>query len=114
MVPEGRITLNAAACRVLMAADIKTVVVLWDKTDNKMAIKAAQEGERNSFAISFTGESHSGSLTVKSFFQHIGWHATDRQALPTTWNASEKMFEVTLPAKYLGAEEKTPQKKRIL
>ena len=104
--------MNAAACRLLKEVNAKTVVILWDKASNKMAIKAAPEGQRNAFAVSITGSGHSGTLTIKSFLQHIGWHAPDRQTLPTTWSASDKMFEVTLPAKFLRAEEKTPQKKR--
>jgi len=92
---------------------VKTVVILWDKGYNKMAIKAAPENERNAFAVSFASDSHAGTLTVKSFLQHIGWRATDRLALPTTWNAAEKMFEVTLPMKFLGTEEKTQPKKRV-
>jgi hypothetical protein len=79
-----------------------------------MAIKAAPEGERNTFSVSFTGDCHSGTLTIKSFLQHIGWHGAERQSLPTSWNASEKMFEVILPAKFLGAQEKAPKKRRFV
>lgn len=112
--PPGRLVINAAGCRLLKEADVKTVVLLWDKANNKMAIKAASQDQENAFAVSFAGNAHSGTVTIKSFLQHIGWHAADRQALPTIWNASEKMFEVTLPAVHLGPEEKTPRKGRLL
>jgi hypothetical protein len=113
VLPAGRLGLNAAACRLLKEADVKTVVILWDKANNKMAIKAASKDQRNAFSVSFGSDSH-GTLTIKSFLQHIGWHAPERQSLPTMWNATEKMFEVTLPAKYLGAEAKTPRKRRFI
>jgi hypothetical protein len=98
----GTIAINAAACRVLLEAGIKTVVILWDKATNRMAIKAAPKGEKNSFTITFSGR-HSASFRAKSFLRHVGWNASKSEALATTWNAAEKMFEVSLPAKYIGA-----------
>lgn len=100
----GKIAINAAACRVLLEAGIKTVVILWDKTSNKMAIKAAPKGDKNSFTVTFAQDHHSGSLAAKSFLRHIGWNAPKREMLPTTWNAAEKMFETTVPPQYLAAD----------
>jgi hypothetical protein len=111
--PSGRLAINAAACRLLMEARIKTVVILWDEATNRMAIRAAPKGERNSFTITFTGR-HSASLRAKSFFNHIGWNAPKSETLATTWNAAEKMFEAALPPRYLAAgstkSEKTKPK----
>jgi hypothetical protein len=95
--PGGRIRINAAGCRLLAEAGVKTVVILWDKAANRMAVKAAPKGEKNSFAVSFAGGHNSGTIVVKSFLSHIGWNATKTELLPTTWNAAEKMFEATLP-----------------
>jgi hypothetical protein len=106
IVPGGRVAINAAACRLLTGAGIKTVIILWDKERRKMAVKAAPKGEKNSFTITFAADLHSGTFAAKSFLQHIGWSATRRETLPTVWNASEKMFELSLPAKYVGAEDK--------
>ena len=102
IAPSGRLAINAAACRLLMEARIKTVVILWDKATNRMAIRAAPKGERNSFTITFTGR-HSASLRAKSFFNHIGWNAPKSETLDTTWNATEKMFEAPLPPQYVAA-----------
>jgi hypothetical protein len=102
IAPGGRIAFNAAACRLLLDAKIRTVVILWDKDASRMAIKTAPRGERNAFGISFTGANHSASLTAKLFLRHIGWSASKRVALATTWNAGAKMFEATLPPQYLA------------
>ncbi len=99
--PHGKVFINAPACRLLVQAGIKTVVILWDHVTNRMAIKGAPKREKNSFTVTFTGAS-SGSFTAKSFFRHIGWYAPKSEKLATTWNATEKMFETTLPLKYLG------------
>jgi hypothetical protein len=113
IVPGGRVAINAAACRILTQAGIKTVIILWDKDKCKMAVKAAPKGEKNSFTVTFAADLHSGTFAAKSFLQHIGWHATKRETLPTVWNASEKMFELSLPEKYVGAEDK-PKRNRFV
>ena len=104
IAPEGKIAINAAACRLLVEAGIKTVVILWDKAANRMAIKAAPKGEKSSFTVTFTSNNHSASLKAKSFLRHIGWNAPKREMLATAWNASEKMLEATLPSKYLASD----------
>jgi hypothetical protein len=103
IVPGGRVAINSAACRLLLEAGVKTVVVLWDRTAHKMAVKAAPKGERNSFTVTFASDHHAGSFAAKSFLSHIGWNAPKRERLPTTWNAAEKMFEATLPPLYLAS-----------
>jgi hypothetical protein len=80
------------------------VVILWDKAKNRMAIKAASKGERNAFTV--TAGDHSATFAAKSFLRHIGWNAPKREMLPTSWNAAEKMFEVTLPVEYLPGTPK--------
>jgi hypothetical protein len=104
VTPGGRVTFNAAACRILDTCAIRAAVILWDRTTSRMAVRAAPEAERNSFKITFTGGNHSASFAAKSFFKHIGWRAPKRQSLDTTWRVNEKMFEVTLPAEHLQSE----------
>jgi hypothetical protein len=112
ITPGGRVAFNAAACRLLIETGIKTVVILWDKTKNRMAIKAAPKGEKNSFTVTFTGGNHSATFAAKSFIRHIGWKAPKREMLPTTWISAEKMFEVTLPKEYV-ASTSTEGRRRI-
>src|SRR6266404_4752600 len=90
---DGRITLNAAAVRILVAAGVRSVLLLWDKENCRLAIKATENKDKNSFVVSIVRNS-SGSLKVKAFMNHIGWNAQQRETLPTTWNPSENMFEV--------------------
>jgi hypothetical protein len=97
IVPDGKIVLNAAATRALARAGVKQVVILWDKSNGRMAIKAATKADKNAFAVSL---GHSGSLRAKSFLMHIGWTATRRETLPASWNEGEKMLEVELPVKH--------------
>jgi hypothetical protein len=100
LTQEGRITVNAAACRLLRGAGVKAVVLLWDELTHRIALKAASKGDRDAFAVSMT-EDRSGSLRAKSFFTYIGWNAPSRQTIPATWNESEKMLEAMLSPGFL-------------
>jgi hypothetical protein len=91
--------LNAAAVRILVAEEVKSVLLLWDKANRKIAIKAAPKGEKNAFAASIVRST--GAIRAKAFVSHIGWASRHREKLPANWNATEKMFEITLPAAHL-------------
>ena len=105
IVPDGRIWINAAATRILVEAGVKAVLLLWDKANHKVAVKAAPKGDKNAYAVSLTPHSHSGSLRAKAFIAHIGWSAPTREMLPAAWNQKERMFEVTLPVQFLRTEK---------
>jgi hypothetical protein len=94
--PSGAIRVNAAASRVLLSAGIKAVLLLWDKSLRKVAVKAAPKVNKNAYAVSFSG-AHSCTIRAKAFLGFIGWDAPDRRTLPANWNEKEKMFEITLP-----------------
>jgi hypothetical protein len=104
IVPDGTIAVNAAAVRILVAAGVRSVLLLWDKENCMLAIKAADKKDKNSFVVSIVRNS-SGKLRVKAFMNHIGWNAQQRETLPTTWNSREKMFEVTLPMEHLTGQK---------
>jgi hypothetical protein len=104
IVPDGRIAINAAAVRILKEARINSVLLRWDWTNHRLAMKAAQRGEKNSYAVSIAPASHSGSLRAKSSLSYIGWRARKREMIPVTWNEKERMFEATVPVEHLESE----------
>lgn len=104
ITPDGRIAINAAAVRIAQEARIEAVLLLWDAVNRRLAIKAAQKKDKNSFALSIAPASHSGSLRASRFIAHIGWKARKREAIPLTWNGEERMFEGTVPIEYLKPE----------
>jgi hypothetical protein len=101
IVPEGRIAINAAAARIFVSLGIKSVLLLWDQSTHKLAIKSAHKGDKNAYAVSIAPASHSGSLRAKSFLSYIGWNAPKREMIAATWNEKEKMLEATLPPERL-------------
>jgi hypothetical protein len=101
LVPDGRIAFNAAAVRVLEQAGVKSVQLLWDSKNNRMALKAVPKGDKNAFAVSAVRNSHSASLRAKSFLIHIGWNAPKRTLFPATWDEKNGMFEIVIPQKFI-------------
>jgi hypothetical protein len=104
ITPDGRITINAAAVRIARDARITAVLLLWDWTNHRLAIKAVQRGDKNSYALSIVATSHSGSLRAKSFLGYIGWRARKRETISMDWNEKERMFEAILPVEHLESE----------
>lgn len=104
ITPDGRIAINAAAVRIARESRVKSVVLLWDATNHRLAIKIAQRGDANSYALSIAPTSHSGSLRAKSFLNHVGWKGHKREMIPATWNERERMFEAVLPLEHLESE----------
>lgn len=101
---HGRIAANAAAVRILRAAGIRHVLLLWDRQNCRLAIKATKKSDKNAYAVSFAPDNHYGAIRAKSFLKHIGW-GTQRETLPAIWNEVEKMFEVELPVRNTESEK---------
>jgi hypothetical protein len=100
ITPDGRFVLNAAASRLLSAAGIKDVKLLWDRSRSKIAFKATSKGDNNGYSVSFSG--HSAGVRAKSFLVHIGWAATRRLRLMAAWDPKNEMLEVSLPKQDAG------------
>jgi hypothetical protein len=113
IVPDGRISFNAAAVRILTGAGVKAVLLLWDKGNNRLGLKAAPKGDKNSYAVSTIRDHYSGSLRAKSFLSHIGWCATKRTMLPAAWSEKDKMFEITLPREYVRSTIAVDLKRKL-
>jgi hypothetical protein len=101
---DRRLVINAAAVRVFVDAGVRSVLLLWDRANHRIALKAAQKGDKNAYAVSIAEGSSSGSLRGKSFLDRIGWKARKREVLPAIWNQRERMLEVTLPLENLASE----------
>jgi hypothetical protein len=108
-IGHGRINANAAAVRLLRAAAVRHVLLLWDKDKCRLGIKGTRKEDRNAYAVSFATDNHYGGIRAKSFLRYIGW-GTQRQTLPAIWNEEEKMLEVDLPADHMTPKERPKPK----
>jgi len=105
ITPDGRMVLNAAAARIFEQYTVRFVLLLWDRDNHKVALKAAHKGDKNAYAVSRVSSKHSMSLRAKLFLDHIGWNAPRREILPATWSDRDRRLEIALPRKYIGVEK---------
>ncbi len=103
IVPDGRIAMNAAAVRIAENQQVNWVLLLWDWTHHRLAVRASHKGEKNAYALSIS-RGHSGVVRARAFVSYIGWKARKRVQIPAAWNEKERMFEVVLPVEYLESE----------
>jgi hypothetical protein len=106
ITPKGTVVFNAAASRLMAAAGIKALLLLWDKSTNKFAVMAALKSDKNAFVFSLTPGRSSGSLKAKSFLNYIGWQAKTRKSFPANWHEKTKMLEITLPSELIAGNER--------
>jgi hypothetical protein len=103
----GHIFLNAKLSRILKDAEpsIDAVALLWDERERLIALKAVPSGNHNSFAVTQLRRAPCLVVACKTFLKHhIGWTRVNRVVLPATWNARERLVEVSL-AQYLNGHE---------
>lgn len=114
IAPDGRMAVNAAAVRILSAASVKHVLLLWDQEGHRLAIKATQKSDKDAYALSIAPGTYSGGIRAQAFLSHIGWNARRRETLPATWNETEKMLEVELPVEFLRPTTEKTSRRRLL
>lgn len=102
VLPDGRITLNAAASRLFQAEQIKAVKILWDEAKRGIALQAAGKDDPNSYSI-FFNRGRSATFSPKAFLNYIGWSSKKRQTIPAKWDPAQKMIEAELPARFVGS-----------
>lgn len=108
IIADGRIALNAASMRLFARLGIRSVLLLWDKSNSKLALKATARNDKNAYSVS--ASRLSGTIAAKSFFSNIGWNASKRVSLNATWNEKNKMLEVVLPSQHVGHSRKIGQR----
>ena len=105
VMPGGElISLNAVASKAFAGADVKAVLLYWNKETSKIFMVATEKGAPNSYSVSIAKNQHSGNLRAKSFIiDFVGWKAEEREMLPGEWDAKKKVLAIPVPAKFLKA-----------
>jgi hypothetical protein len=100
VLPDGRITLNAASSRLFQGAGIKVVTILWDRSRCGIALRTAAKGDPNAYSIAFS-RGRSASISAKAFLSYIGWSARQRQTVPANWDLEHGMLEAEIPSRFV-------------
>jgi hypothetical protein len=89
--------MNAAAARILVQASVVNVLLLWDATARKFALKPTDKSDSTTYQVRFNRDNAGAGFSAKPFLRMIGYDFEETRVLPTTWTEADGMFEVILP-----------------
>ena len=70
-LPDARISLNAAASRLLKNAGVKAVKILWDMGACRLALQATRKNDLNSYSVVFGRGGRQSTVSGKAFLNII-------------------------------------------
>lgn len=104
----GRVTLNRAATEVFKKEAVESVLLLWDASAYRFAIRSTtNKKETRAFRVRYANKGNAASFSAISFFNHIGYDYETTSSYAANWNESEAMYEVQLPAERFGTQKPT-------
>ena len=108
----GQIVFNQAASAILSKETIETVLVLWDKSAKKLALKStSNKKDARTYIIRFNPNGNGASFSCKTFLDFIGIDQTERRALPVEINTNNEYFvEIAIPDEFFkkGTVQRMP------
>ncbi len=98
----GQIAFNQPAARILQKEPVETILLLWDKTGKKLAMKSTlNKKDTRSYTIRYNDKGNGASFSAKTFLDFTGIDISTRKAMPITINMNSEYFiEVTLPDEF--------------
>lgn len=98
----GRCSLNRAAALLFDKEGIEQVLLLWDKDNLRIGLRASTKKDPRSFGVKFAQKKDKeasiigASFSGVTFLRHIGYDLSRTNSYPIAWNADEALFEVKL------------------
>jgi hypothetical protein len=105
----GRITLNAAAARIMADKHVENVFLLWDAEARKFALKPSEKPDATAYQLRFAPENAGAGFSAKPFLRLIGYEFEQTTPLSTHWIETEGILEVTLPSEGFNKKHRFPR-----
>ena len=112
---DGRLRLSADATRILLAANVSRVGILWDQAKQQIALRGAACDDGAAFRLSVSAGGASADIAARKFLDYIGYDLSGGPLdVPLVWDAETKMFEGPVSRKPPTSERppKAPAKRR--
>ena len=95
----GQVSFNQTAARALKDAKVQSILILWDATEGKLALKSiADAKDVRAYTIRYNDKGNGASFSAKTFLDHVGIDYSERKPFPIDINADKEMFlEVRVP-----------------
>jgi len=104
----GRISMNTSAAQFLSKTNSGFVVLLWDKSTNRMGIQGVKKEDNRTYnlkAYGPNGRSGAGFSAV-TFLNFVRYNWTETRSYEAQWSDADQMLVITVPQEYLSG---TPQ-----
>src|SRR5947209_13267954 len=108
----GRITLNAAAARIMADKSVANVFLLWDAEARKFALKPSENPDATAYQLRFAPENAGAGFSAKPFLRLIGYEFEQTTPLSTQWVEAEGILEVILPSEGFNKRHRFPRLRR--
>lgn len=110
----GTFSFNQTACRVLQKEAIEHVLLLWDSTANKIAIKStSNKKDPRAYRIRFNSKGNGASFSAKTFLDYVGIDFSERRSMPVEITPnSEYIVELKIPEEFF--KKKQQQHPRVV
>jgi hypothetical protein len=105
----GRITLNAAAARIMVEKRTENVFLLWDADARKFALKPSDKPDATAYQLRFAPENAGAGFSAKPFLRLLGYDFEETVALATEWLENDQILEVTLPSEGFNKRYRSPR-----
>ncbi|MGO8790141.1 MAG: hypothetical protein ACLQVL_22530 [Terriglobia bacterium] len=95
----GTFAFNQTASRILQKETIEHVLLLWDATANKLAVKTtSNKKDPRAYRIRYNDKGNGATFSAKTFLDYVGIDYSERKPLPIEITPnSEYIVEVKIP-----------------
>lgn len=95
----GRLGLNAAATEFIIRAGAEAVLLLFDRTNRRMALKPIKgTDDKRAYQVAFDKHSRGSGLNAGAFLNYAGVkYEKGSTSYPATWDPRGQMLEIELP-----------------
>jgi len=103
----GQFAFNQPASRVLQKETIEHVLLLWDPSANKLAIKStSNKKDARAYRIRYNDKGNGATFSAKTFLDYVGIDLSDRHSLTIDITPnSEYLVEVKIPMEFFKTKQ---------
>jgi hypothetical protein len=95
----GTFNFNQTAARTLQKETVEHVLLLWDSTVNKLAIKTtSNKKDPRAYRIRYNDKGNGATFSAKTFLDYVGIDYSERKRIPVEITPnSEYVIEIKVP-----------------
>lgn len=107
----GQICFNQTAARFLQKAAIENILLMWDSSEGKLALKStSNKKDLRAYRIRYNEKGNGASFSAKTFLDYAGIDYLTRRPISIDINPDSEMFlEVKLPGECMKPKKVQPR-----